>query len=208
MNIIKRVLIISFSLLFVNLIFGNSLVIKQLNTSTIYIGGKTLKVGDKFDSKAKINWKSDNQAMKVIDENNNLYVISPKLFSKYKAKTFSDFISYTKSTYVRSTKAPFSLDDHRENFENLFILMDELSIRVGWPVNDLSYFTAQWSEKGQVKNCKLPYNEGYVLLNRDLFDDEINDSINLSIKYIEENSDTSTVITDQMYIYLLPLNIE
>lgn len=208
MNIIKRFLIISFSLLFVNLIFGNSLVIKQLYTSTINIGGKTLKVGDKFDSKAKINWQSDNQAMKVIDEKNNLYVISPKLFSKYKATTFSDFISYTKSTYVRSPKAPFSLDDHRENFDNVFNLMDEISVRVGWPVNEFSYFTAQWYEKGQVKNCKLPYIEGYVLLNRDLFDDEINDTINLTIKYIEENSDTSTVITDQMYIYLLPLNIE
>ena len=82
----KRILIMTLLLAVVQAVSATTFVIKVLNTPSITINGKELKVGDRFDENAVISWKSESQAMKVLSEDNNVYVFTPKIFSKYHVK--------------------------------------------------------------------------------------------------------------------------
>ena len=59
--------------------------IKVLNTPTITIDNKAAKVGDWFDDQSVIVWSRDNQAMRVISEDNKVYTLSAKLYKESKS---------------------------------------------------------------------------------------------------------------------------
>ena len=76
--------------------------IKVLNTPTITINGKELKVGDRFDDQAIITWSKESQAMRVLSDDNRVYTLSAKLCKEIKAKKFS--FSCMGSYYNKSNK--------------------------------------------------------------------------------------------------------
>lgn len=188
------------------LVFSEKLEIKAMNTPYITIGGKKLKVGDKFDSKEKISWSSDKQAIKVSSQKKKLYLLTKKHFAK---KNISNFVSYKKSTFVRATP-PITLEDHKEIFEQDFGLLDSLLIEVGWKVNDDSYFVIEFEKDGLKNNIILPYDNGSLVLDRNLFKVSADEDAELqvSVKYIEEEYNNCELITDKMIIDILPLGIE
>lgn len=189
--------------------FCKTLEIKLLNTPTISIEGKNLKVGNKFDEKANISWMSNKQAMKVLSEDNKLYVLTPKLFSKYNITNFSDYITYIKSAYVRNggDESPVTLDEHKNIFEQDFILLDSLKVNVGWKVDDKSYFLAIMKEDDPKNGFRLPYENGQLIFTRDFFNISAGEEceLTLTIKYIEEVYKDTTLVTDNMYLYVPPL---
>lgn len=205
----QRILAITLLLVIVQAISGKTFEIKVLNTPSITIDGKELKVGNHFDENAKISWRSDSQAMKVLSDDNHIYVISPKIFAKYHVKTFIDYLTSVKSVTVRTgwTDFPTTTDDHRAIFEGCFVLLDSLSFNVGWTVDDNSYFEATTNDLGAEKlSFKIPYNGKELFITKELFDslpDSIS-SISLTVKYIESEFGESTVITDSLDIELVP----
>ena len=202
----KRFLILITFLNSVLLVFSETLEIKLLNTPSIIIGGKKLKIGDKFDAGAKISWSSDKQAMKVLSQDNKLFLLTQKEFAK---RNISNFVSYKKSTFVRETP-PMTLEDHKEIFEKEMFLLDTLFIEVGWKVNDNSYFVIEYEREGQKNNFILPYDNGSLVINRDLFADleEEETELQLSVKYVEKEYNDSTLITDKMVLYIKPLFVD
>lgn len=82
--------------------------IKYLNTPTIFINNKNLKVGDWFNDDAVIYWKSDNQAMRVLSKDNKVYTISSRKYRESGSKRFSDFIAVSKPLASRGAFTTFA----------------------------------------------------------------------------------------------------
>ena len=102
--------------------------IKVLNTPTITIDNKAAKVGDWFDDQSVIVWSRDNQAMRVVSEDNKVYTLSAKLYKESKSKKFSDFIIYTKPLAARGTNDHALIAKLQERFDQDFIMLDEIVI--------------------------------------------------------------------------------
>lgn len=183
--------------------------IKMLNTTSINIDGKLLHIGDAFNESAKINWSSDKQAMKVLSETNKIYIITPKLFKQMGVRKFSDFIATTKAATVRATEDfPVSVDDHRNVLSGDFVLMDSLSIKIGWKVDEKSYFIAEKNENE--KAIRIPHRNGYLIFTPSLFGRSINEDnpFKITIKYVEEEYNETTLITNDMRLIIVPIVIE
>lgn len=102
--------------------------IKVLNTPSITIDKKEAKVGDWFDDQSVIVWSKDNQAMRVVSEDNKVYTLSAKLYKESKSKTFADFIVYTKPLAARGTNNLDLIEQLAERFDQDFIMLDEIAI--------------------------------------------------------------------------------
>ena len=188
-------------------VFSEKLEIKAMNTSYITIGGKKLKVGNQFDSNAEISWSHNGQAMKVFSKKKKkYYLLTQKYFER---KKISNFISYKKVAFTRRFP-PITVEDHKEIFEEGFDLLDSVLIEVGWKVNDYSYFVIEYEKDGQKYSIILPTDNGSLVLNRNLFTESEDTDMELmvSVKYIEEEYNKCTLITDKMFIDIVPLWIE
>lgn len=208
----KKLLILSFLALALVVVNARTFEIKVLNTPTINIGGKSLKVGNYFDENAPITWSSDKQAMKVLSDDNQVYILSSKLLSKYKARSFADYITSVKSATVRNDgeNFPVTVADHRAIFENDFVLLDTISVRVGWKTNDSSYFEATTTNLGDKNFSFIIPSKGNVLtISNDVFTQLPADTtyVILSIDYIEKEYGETTPITDSTKIEIVPLKI-
>lgn len=184
--------------------------IKVLNTPTINIGGKTLQVGNIFDEKAHIDWSSDKQAMKVLSDDNKVYVISKGLLAKYKSKSFADYIISVKSATVRNDgeNFPVTVEDHRAILERNFVVLDSLSFKVGWTTNESSYFEASVNNSGtDGYSFTIPSADNVLTISRDLFNSIPTgcEDVSLTITYIEKEYNDTTLITDSMNIEIVPL---
>ncbi len=207
--------------------------IKMLNTPTITIGGKALKVGDCFDEKDPIEWSSDKQAMKVVS-NDKIYVLSKGLLSKRRAKTLTSFLTSNRSAFVNgmligsrdktfddyiiSKKSasvrndgesfPVTVEDHCALFEGDFVLLDSIAINVGWKTDESSYFEAQTTNLGE-KNISfiIPAVDNVLTITRDVFSSLPSDcnAVVLSVKYVEKAYGEVTTVTDSMNVEIVPL---
>lgn len=185
--------------------------ILELNTPVINIGGVDLKVGDTFDHRKHISWKSARQAMRVRTDNNKVLVISPTLFAKYKAKEFSDFLAIVEPMITRAGSTPLTEDEHRRVFEGDHVLLDSLTFDVGWKMDDSSFFYATFTDtKGQEYKVPLAYEGHTVIIPRQLFEDipVKDDSVAITIHYHESEPDEDTVITDAMNVIIVPASID
>lgn len=76
--------------------------ITRLNTPTIVIGGKTLKVGDTFDDPSTVKWSSPKQSMEVLNlATGQLNSFSQKLFKQKSVLSIKDYFIETKKTSRR-----------------------------------------------------------------------------------------------------------
>ncbi len=204
----KRILIMTLLLAVVQAVSATTFVIKVLNTPSITINGKELKVGDRFDENAVISWKSESQAMKVLSEDNNVYVFTPKIFSKYHVKNFKDYLTSVKTMAVRNDgeNFPVSVEDHRAIFEGSFVLMDSLSFNVGWKVDDNSYFEATTNNLDNNFSFVIPCIGNELIITKEnlaSLSDNV-DSISLIIRYVETEYNESVLITESMNLELVP----
>lgn len=209
----KRILSVIFCALSMIIATARTFEIKVLNTPTINIGGKDLKVGNHFDEHAIINWSSDKQAIKVLSDDNKVYVISKGLFSKNDSKTFADYITSIKSATVRNDgeNFPITVDDHRAILEGNFVLLDSIQVKVGWRTNESSYFEAFINNVGQNDfSFIIPSHENILTISRLDIPKLPSDcgSITLTVKYVEKEYDDTTEITDSMIIEVVPIIIK
>ena len=127
MNIVKTSILIS-CILSTLTCSAKKYQIKVLNTPSITIDKKEAKIGDWFDDESVIVWSKDNQAMRVVSEDNKVYTLSAKLYKEAKAKKFSDFILYTKPLASRGTNDLDLIEQLAERFDNHFVMLDEIFI--------------------------------------------------------------------------------
>ncbi len=206
----KRIFIITLLLALAEMVHARTFEIKVLNTPSININGKELKVGNSFEETAQINWSSDKQAMKVLSDDNKIFVISKNLLTKYKAKNFSDYITSVKSATVRNDgeNLPVSVEDHRAIFEGDFVLMDYITFNVGWKIDEFSFFEGMTNNLGE-GNITFIMNtiDGKILISREILNilPKGCDTVSLTVRYIEKEYNDTTLITDKMNIEIVPL---
>lgn len=209
----KKILFLTACMLLSQISFCRMLEIKLLNTPNIMIDGKEHLVGDKFDERATIKWAHEKQAMKVLSEDNKLYVLSPGLFTKYRTKSFADYVTNVKSTFVRNAGSafPVSVDDHEELFENDFVLMDSIVINVGWKVDENSFFEARTTNLGDDNfSFVIPVTENGLVLDRTLFS-RVPDHcgiVQISVQYVEKQYGETTPLTDSMTVEIVPIKLD
>lgn len=199
--------LLAVSVLFAN---GRTFEIKVLNTPTINIGNKNLKVGDIFDENDTIFWASNKQAMKALSDDNKLYIFSNKLYQKLNVKSFSDYITSVESTSVRAAGGdlPISLDDHKASFEGDFVLLDSISVTVGWKSDENTFFVAKTTNLGENNFMFIiPCDKNTLTIDREICSQLPPDCdfVRLSIGYYEREYNEFTLITDSMNVEIVPI---
>lgn len=184
--------------------------IKVLNTPTITINEKELKVGDWFDDQAIITWSKESQAMRVLSEDNRVYTLSAKLCKEIKAKQFSDFILYTKPLAARGNYSLTLKEALEEKFDNNFIMLDEIVIDLSdieLPKDLTLYFIAKDKEG---KKANFVISKSTAKLERGVLNIlNLNDAKKQSYKvYVQVGQDEPILVTAYMDIEILPLKLD
>lgn len=185
--------------------------IKVLNTPSITIDKKEAKVGDWFDDQSVIVWSKDNQAMRVVSEDNKVYTLSAKLYKESKSKTFADFIVYTKPLAARGTNDHDLIEQLAERFDQDFIMLDEIVIDlsdIALPNNAI--FRLYSSERPNSKYIEVTPSAKIFSLSRmslNRFCGSDHGMIPFTVMFGSPSSDFET-INDSCEISLIPLSIE
>lgn len=185
--------------------------IKVLNTPTITIDNREAKVGDWFNDQSVIEWSRDNQAMRVVSDENKVYTLSAKLYKEAKAKKFSDFILYTKPLAARGTNDLDLIEQLTERFDQDLIMLDEIVIDLSdIELQDNASFRLYLSEDSNSKYLEIiPIAKIFSISRMSL--NHLCDSDNGNIQFIVMfgyPSHDFEVINDSCEISLIPLSIE
>lgn len=186
--------------------------IKRLNTPTINIDGKDLKIGDWFEEDAVINWSADNQAMRVLSENNNVFTLTAKRYREANMQNFKDYVLYSKPLATRAAARFSIVDELKERMETRLVLFDEVDI----DVNDLDLpkdmsFIVE-STEGSLPNGSVtihPENGNLIIKRDDVITSSINEPVIIELKvgYITDNDELKN-ITENMELVVLPQKIK
>lgn len=182
--------------------------ILHLTTPDVTIGGKSLKIGDVFDGKAKIEWSAPRQAMKVL--NTATKEQSLVVAEKYNQRKSKDIASYLVSSKQLSTRRGELINTMELGMAlgDTFYLLDSLRIESKLPVDAKRFFFATFDYDGELINKKLQNDaDGAIIFDRQLFSVDGKPiepfDVPLTIYYLDQISGTKTLITDSML--LLPL---
>lgn len=181
--------------------------IKVLNTPTITIDNKAAKVGDWFDDQSVIVWSRDNQAMRVVSEDNKVYTLSAKLYKESKSKKFSDFIIYTKPLAARGTNNLDLIEQLAERFDNTFVMLDKIAIDLSDVMLPKNCVFEIISKENKSKIMSKP-KDGEIFFLRSSVNRKsihVSDSIMKFDVFLYCESDSVKFVTDCLEIELLPL---
>lgn len=139
-----------------------------LNTPTINIGGKALKVNDVFSADSEVKWMSPAQAMRVADTKtgaNEVFV--GKEFSKAGVSTASAYHAKKRSTAASAPEQP--VKSLASFLNDTFYLLDRLEIATGVPTDSNHYFFISYMHKGQELAKAVQNDNGTITLTPQLF---------------------------------------
>ncbi len=179
--------------------------IKVLNTPTITIDNREAKVGDWFNDQSVIVWSRDNQAMRVVSDENKVYALSAKLYKEAKAKKFSDFILYTKPLAARGTKDLDLIEQLAERFDQDFLMLDEIVIDLSdieLPENPMFHFNE--TIRNNKHQLSISPRDGMLIIKRHHTICDVGDSIRFEVK-VNLYSNEPVFVTDTFVVEYLPL---
>lgn len=211
MNITKLNIIISFLLTALSA-SAMKYQIKVLNTPSITIDNKVSKVGDWFDDQSVIVWSKDNQAMRVVSEDNKVYTLSAKLYKESKSKKFSDFIIYTKPLAARGTNNLDLIEQLAERFDNTFVMLDEIVIDLsGVDVPVESHFIIKnnsYNSCNADNSFEAILDSGLLRITRNIINEIISGEKVTVVLGIQLNDNHDAIDITDVIIELLPLQIK
>lgn len=179
-----------------------------LNTPTIRINGKELRLNDTFNPEASVEWRSDRQAMKIVDTSTGeqrLLVASQ--YRKSKSTSVSDFIAGVKHLSSRGN-GPQTISSLRIILNNHFFYTDSIRVESQIPTDDKRFFYVSYFYNGEEINKLVPNESGSFTISNDIF--EIDGSpidpfeTTLNVYYLDEIKDTVTLVSDSMQITPIP----
>ena len=181
-----------------------------LNTPTINIGGKKLKVGDTFDDAAMIKWQSAKQAMKV----QNLTTKKQQLIAARQAqgtKSLKDFFSKTNHLSTRGDGL-MGVEGLEEYLNNTFYLLDSITIKSMLETNESSYFIATFLIENKQKKVKLSGNSESFTIDKTILNGieaaNMPDEIHVNIYYHDDGETEDELISDKMIVVPISNNIK
>lgn len=189
--------------------------ILYMNTPTIEIGGKTLKVKDTFRPDSKIKWTSPRQAIKVLDtETGEKRVLVADDFSKAKAqsaKAYMDYVRKTKRLSTDSYAGKTPIKSLASYLNDRFYLLDTLEVETGVPTDANHYFFITYLHNGQEITKAVPNNKGVFTLTPPIF--SFNGSrpgreVTVKVYYYDKTVDRVTPVCTNMRVVILPKKIQ
>lgn len=208
MNITKLNIIISFLLTALSA-SAMKYQIMVLNTPSITIDNKVAKIGDWFDDQSVIVWSKDNQAMRVVSEDNKVYTLSAKLYEESKSKRFSDFIIYTKPLATRGTNNLDLIEQLAERFDQDFIMLDEIVIDLsGVDVPVESNFVIRNNSCHADDSFEVILDSGLLRITRNIINEIISAEKVTVVLDIQLNDNHDAIDIADVIIELLPLQIK
>lgn len=182
--------------------------ILMLNTPTITIGGAERRVNDTFDAKAKVEWSSPRQAMKVLDmAKASQRLIVAEQFSKSKVQTIKEYITKNNHLSTRDGRLdnPIALGRH---LTDTFYLADSINVRTEMPTDSKRFFYISFIYGGEEINKRVDCSDGAFSITRDIFsiDGKAIPPFDtyLSVYYLDTAAEKLTLITDKMRVELIP----
>lgn len=180
----------------------------MLNTPEISIGGNKLKLNDTFDGSGDVAWVSPRQAMKVLDvDNGTQRLIVAEQFRKSNVATIKDFLNkrnHLSTRYGQLDNAP----DLRNYLSDTFYLVDSLTFNTKMPTDGKRFFYVSFPYKGEEINKRVPCDNGSFTISRDLFSVDgvalTPFDTNLTVYYLDTEEGRLTLITDKLYLCVLP----
>jgi len=176
-----------------------------INTPSIEIGGKQLKVGDVFSDADAVSWTTDKQAMKVQNVNTKtLKVYASQQFSKVGAKSLFDFMEKSGHLSTRGDGL-MDLDGLTEYLSDTFYLVDAERVESMIETTKEVYFQAVFSVNDKQFKEKLAGGEDYFILDPSVFVKAGAGSAELPviINYIDNKAGETEQITDKMKIVIV-----
>ncbi len=194
-------------------IFASTLLLKAdfrivfLNTPTISINGKELKVNDIFPEKSTIKWSSPKQAMKIVDTHSgNQRLVVAEQYQKSKAADIMSFIKGVK--HLSSRGSANNVISLRNMVTDHFYFTDSISIPTTFKTDSEHFFYVSYDYEGEEINKRIHNKNGTFSISADIFTIDGKSippfDVKLSLYYLDLKSNTSTLITDDMYVTLVP----
>lgn len=183
--------------------------IKYLNTPTITINKKQMKIGDWFSDRSIIQWDSDSQAMRVLSQDNKTYTISAISHKRSKAKKLSDYLTNIK---------PMGVRDHggwaknlNSVFENKYEILDELHIDIS-DISDLpqDLIIVISGKQPDSSSLALQPKDGIITISRDEIEPLLNadQPVLLRVTCEHPTNPKSLHLTDWFSLTPLPLALD
>lgn len=182
-----------------------------LNTPTISINGKELKVNDVFTEKAAIKWSSPKQAMKIVDTNSGQQrLVVAEQYQKSKAADIMSFLKGVK--HLSSRGSTNDIVTLRNVVNDHFYFTDSISIPTTFKTDDNHFFYVSYDYKGEEVNKRIHNENGTFSISGDIFKVDGKPippfDVRLSLYYLDLKEDKSTLITDGMVVTLIPKEIK
>lgn len=196
------------ALAIVSSVYADDFKLLFVNSGSINIGGKDLKVGDVVSDKASISWANDKQAIKVQNLNDkSIKVISAMQQKKLGFVNIFDYVTKTKKLSTRGDGL-MGIEGLEEYLSNTFYLVDEEKVESMLETTGSSYFQVEFSVNGKSYTKKLKGDEKSFTLDAATFNvaGAEGQEIPVKISYIEE--DGSETITDKMKVVVLANSVK
>ena len=182
-----------------------------LNTPSIVIGGKVLKVDDTFAGDAIIKWTSPKQAMRVLNTaTGEQRVFVADDFSKANANSLQAYLSRTKRLSTDSAGAP-AIASLAAYLNNRFYPLDRLDIATGVPTDARHYFFITYNFNGEEITKAVPNVDGTFTLTLSTFyftGRKASDEVVVKVYYYDKDADRVTPVCENMRIVPLPTRLK
>lgn len=187
---------------------GQTFKILTLNTPSINIGGKSLKVNETFSAADKVNWASGRQAMKVLDmDKGTQRLLVAEQFAKSRVETIKDYL--TKNNHLSTRDGELNNTIALGSYlKDTFYLLDSIDVATKIPTDDKRFFYISFDYKGEEINKRIACTDGTFSITRDIFsiDGQPIEPFDTYIRvyYYDTAAGKLTLVSDRMRIVVLP----
>lgn len=184
--------------------------ILYLNTPSIVIGGKELKVRDSFSPGASIKWTSSRQAMKVLDTaTGEKLVFMADDFRKAHAASMSDYRAYLTKTRPLSTDGVAPSTSALTTYLNdRFYLLDNIEVDTGMKTDSRHYFFISYMRDGKEITKAVPNHNGVFTITPAAISSSGNgEEVHVKVYYYDKDADKVSAVCDNMRIVCLPARL-
>ena len=179
--------------------------ILQMNTTSIQIGKSTCKQGDTFSDNDQIVWSADNQAIKAMNlKTKQIRLFVGRAFKKVKAKSVRQY--FIKSNNL-STRGELDFSDLAKMLSDTLYVLDAIAIESPVTIDSLSSYLISYDNGYKVWR-NLMSTDVLFYLNRELFDEDNNQSEYTLSLYYRRKGEEDLLVTDKLRIVLLPLRVD
>jgi len=202
----KAVLVLSALCLSMALLADNYKIL-QMNTPSVKIGDKLYKTGDVFPDSDPISWANDKQAIKAMNLNTKqIKLFAAKVFKNIEAKSIKDY--FLKNSHLSTRGGVVTFSDLTEELSDTIYLYESVQIESPVKIDSISSYLISYELNGEKVWRTLMSTDKYFYICRELFGENIDGGKYTLTLYFRKKGLEDFVITSNVIVFLLPINID